>query len=211
MTGEPYNHVVETSLGRAGRKRVLNQAENTHLACLTRLHSSAAERFTPPRRSASMDAKDRRIAEQARRIAELEKKVKQLEKRPVLEADVLATSRRSTRTATAFSPRTRSSMLTRKTSQCRARAGSSATTPTRTSSSATRRSPPASRPRKPAYMERVKKTVKHFPFMELAGGACSGARSTHPHARRGEDRLGPRGEAAGGQVGASRSRAPARS
>ena len=26
-------------------------------------------------------------------------------------------------------------------------------------------------PRKPAYMEAVKKTVKHFPFMELAGGA----------------------------------------
>ena len=78
-------------------------------------------------------------------------------------------------------------------------------------------------PRKPAYMEAVKKTVKDFPFLELAGGAFAIASKVSKEVyevdtlygilMRGEASApAPRRSAAGGSTRrASRSRAPARS
>ena len=138
-----------------------------------------------------MDAKDRRIAKleaenfsQSLRIAELEKKVKQLEKRPVLEADVLASFSAFDANGDGYLTKDEVvAMLTRNT------AGGYAMT--RAAAEAkwnewVQRHDADSdgklsykeiaagithQPRKPAYMEAVKKTVKDFPFLELARGA----------------------------------------
>ena len=131
-----------------------------------------------------MDAKDRRIAEleaenaaQARRIAELEK-------RPVLEADVLASF--SAFDANGDGHLTKDevvAMLTRNTAGGYAMTRAAAEAKwdewvqrhdANSDGKLSYKEIAAGithQPRKPAYMEKVKKTVKHFPFMELAGGA----------------------------------------
>ena len=137
------------------------------------------------------DAKDRRIAEQARRIAELEaenaaqaRRIAELEKRPVLEADVLASF--SAFDANGDGHLTKDevvAMLTRSTAS-----GYAMTRPAaeakwdewlqrhdaNSDGKLSYKEIAAGithQPRKPAYMEAVKKTVKTFPFLELARGA----------------------------------------
>ena len=131
-----------------------------------------------------MDAKDRRIAELEKANAVLTAEVKQLKSRPVLEADVLASFG-------AFDTN-RDGLLTKD------EVVAVLTRDTGAGYAMTREAAEAKwtewvqrhdadsdgklsykeiaagithQPRKPAYMEAVKKTVKDFPFLELAGGA----------------------------------------
>ena len=131
-----------------------------------------------------MDAKDRRIAEleaenaaQARRIAELEK-------RPVLEADVLASFSAFDANGDGYLTKDEVvAMLTRSTAGGYAMTREAAEAKwnewlqRHDADSDGRLSYKeiaagiTHQPRMPAYMEAVKKTVKGFPFLELAGGA----------------------------------------
>ena len=157
-----------------------------------------------------MDAKDRRIAEleaenaaQARRIAELEK-------RPVLEADVLASF--SAFDANGDGHLTKSevvSLLTRNTAAGYAMTRAAAEAKwdewlqrhdANSDGKLSYKEIAAGithQPRKPAYMEAVKKTVKDFPFLELAGGAFAIASKVSKNVYEGDTLYGilMRGEA----------------
>ena len=131
-----------------------------------------------------MDAKDRRIAELEAENAAQARRITELEKRPVLEADVLASFGAFDANGDGYLTKEEVvSLLTRNT------AGGYAMT--RAAAEAkwdewVQRHDADSdgklsykeiaagithQPRKPAYMEAVKKTVKDFPYMELAGNA----------------------------------------